>query len=187
MRKRTTSRRKTTGAKHHTRRRHTTRTHTVRRRRTTRHKGMLSEFFNPGQAAEAAKVVLEGAAGGVGAHFLNKVLPSSINPAQKAIITVGAGFVSAAMLKRPILGAGMAAIGVMNLLTETKLLADDTGDFASGMDSLPMVLNENAYPLSDGMYLSDNMYLNDGMYLSNDFESDGTGYDVGYYPEFGGV
>lgn len=171
-----------------TRRRSVTkRVSSVRRRRTTRRKGGLSEFFNPGQAAEAAKVVVEGAAGGVGAHFLNKVLPSTINPAQKAVITVGAGFITAAMFKRPILGAGMAAIGVMNLLTETKLLAEDTnGEFTSDeLDNLPMVLNENTmYALSEGngMYLSEDYLQED-----TEFESPGTDYEVGYYPEFGGI
>lgn len=188
MRKKTT-RRKPAGKTTRRRRVGTTRTTAVKRRRTTRRKGMLSEFFNPGQAAEAGKVVLEGAAGGVGAHFLGKVLPGTMNAQQKAIATVGAGFVTAAMFKRPILGAGMAAVGVLNLLTETKLLSEDYGDFAGSMDNLPMVLNENtAYALAENYPLAEDMYLSEnGMYLSEEFESDGTGYEVGYYPQFGGI
>ena len=39
-----------------------------------------------------------------------------------------------------------------------------------------MVLNEGeAYALSEGDYLAE------------DFESAGTGYEVGYFPEFGGI
>jgi POT family proton-dependent oligopeptide transporter len=69
---------------------------------------MLSEFFDPRSAQAAAMVTLEGAAGGIGAHFLGKILPATISAQNKGIIQVGAGFVTAAMLKRPILGAGMA-------------------------------------------------------------------------------
>jgi hypothetical protein len=148
---------------------------------------MLSEFFDPRSAQAAAMVTLEGAAGGVGAHFLGKILPTSISAQNKGIIQVGAGFVTAAMLKRPILGAGMAAVGVVDLLRGVGFLAeDDNYDYASGMDSLPMVLNEGeAYALSEG-----NMYLSDGFYLSEDDEyreSAGSDYEVGYYPEFGGI
>jgi hypothetical protein len=122
-------------------------------------------------------VVVEGAAGGVGAHFLGKILPTSISAQQKGLITLGAGFVTAAVMRRPILGAGMAAVGVVNLLKDVNFLAEDNlAEWSSGMESLPMVLNEGeAYALSEGDYLSE------------DFESAGTGYEVGYYPEFGGI
>jgi hypothetical protein len=183
-RKRTTSRKRTS-----TPRRRTSRAATPARRKTrrvSRKRGMLSEFFDPRSAQAAAMVTLEGAAGGVGAHFLGKILPTSISAQNKGIIQVGAGFVTAAMLKRPILGAGMAAVGVVDLLRGVGFLAEDGNfDYASGMDSLPMVLNEGeAYALSEGMYLSD------GFYLSEDDEyreSAGSDYEVGYYPEFGGI
>jgi len=183
-RKRTTSRKRTS-----TPRRRTSRAATPARRKTrrvSRKRGMLSEFFDPRSAQAAAMVTLEGAAGGVGAHFLGKILPTSISAQNKGIIQVGAGFVTAAMLKRPILGAGMAAVGVVDLLRGVGFLAEDSDyDYASGMESLPMVLNEGeAYALSDGMYLSD------GFYLSEDDEyreSPGSEYEVGYYPEFGGI
>jgi len=183
-RKRTTSRKRTS-----TPRRRTSHAATPARRKTrrvSRKRGMLSEFFDPRSAQAAAMVTLEGAAGGVGAHFLGKILPTSISAQNKGIIQVGAGFVTAAMLKRPILGAGMAAVGVVDLLRGVGFLAEDSDyDYASGMESLPMVLNEGeAYALSDGMYLSD------GFYLSEDDEyreSPGSEYEVGYYPEFGGI
>jgi hypothetical protein len=64
-------------------------------------------------------------------------------------------------------------------------LAEDGVNYANGMDSLPMVLNEG-----EAMYLSEasDMYLSENYYLSEDDEysqSAGTGYEVGYYPEFG--
>jgi hypothetical protein len=147
---------------------------------------MLSEFFDPKSAQAAAMVTLEGAAGGIGAHFLGKILPANISAQNKGIIQVGAGFVTAAMLKRPVLGAGMAAVGAVDLLRGVGFLAEDSSyNYASAMDSLPMVLNEGeAYALAEGSEFN----LSQGYYLSeNDFESDGTGYEVGYFPEFGGI
>lgn len=144
---------------------------------------MLSEFFDPKSAQAAAMVTLEGAAGGVGAHFLTKILPQNLSAQNKGIITVGAGFVTAAMLKRPVLGAGMAAVGAVDLLRGVGFLAEnDNYSWASGMDSLPMVLNEGeAYALAEGYDLAEGFDLAEGEYS----ESDGTGYEVGYFPEFG--
>jgi len=185
-RKRTTTRKRTSAP-----RRRTSRAATPARRKTrrvSRKRGMLSEFFDPRSAQAAAMVTLEGAAGGVGAHFLGKILPTSISAQNKGIIQVGAGFVTAAMLKRPILGAGMAAVGVVDLLRGVGFLAEgDEYNYASDMSSLPMVLNEGeAYALSEGFDLSEG----NGMYLSEDDEyreSAGSDYEVGYYPEFGGI
>ena len=155
-----------------------------RTRRVSRKRSMLSEFFDPKSAQAAAMVTLEGAAGGIGAHFLGKILPKNLSPQNKGIIQVGAGFVTAAMLKRPVLGAGMAAVGAVDLLRGVGFLAEDSSyDYASAMDSLPMVLNEGeAYALAEGFDLAEGYYLSE-----NDFESDGTGYEVGYFPEFGGI
>ena len=164
------------------RRRTTTALSTTRRtrsvkRRATRRKGLAADFFTPAAAKEAGMIVVEGAAGGVGAHFLGKLLPTTLSAQYRGLLTIGAGFVTAAMFKRPILGAGMAAVGTINLLKEVNFLADDNlAEWSSGMESLPMVLNEGeAYALSE-------MYP-----LSEDFESAGTDYEVGYYPEFGGM
>jgi hypothetical protein len=80
----------------------------------------------------------------------------------------------------------MAAIGTVDLLRGVGFLAEDnTAEWASGMDSLPMVLNEG-----EAMYLSEasDMYLSENYYLSADDEyneSAGSDYEVGYYPEFG--
>lgn len=155
-----------------------------RTRRVARKRSMLSEFFDPKSAQAAAMVTIEGAAGGVGAHFLGKILPANLSAQNKGIITVGAGFVTAAMFKRPTLGAGMAAVGAVDLLRGVGFLAEnDSYNWASGMDSLPMVLNEGeAYALAEGYDLAEGFDLAEGGEYD---ESTGQDYMVGYYPEFG--
>jgi hypothetical protein len=181
MRRRTT--RKTKPSAPRRRRSTGLRTTKARTRRVTRRsKGMLSEFFDAKSAQQAGMVVAEGALGGVGATLLGKVLPSAISAQQKAIITIGAGFVTASMFKRPIAGAGMASVGVVELLKNVNFLADNSAMWSSGMDSLPMVLNEG-----EAMYLSENYPLAENMYLSEDYDSSGLDYEVGYFPEFGGI
>lgn len=183
------ARRKTTRKTTAPKRRRTTRAATPARRstrRVSRKRGMLSEIFDAKSAQAGAMITLEGAAGGVGAHFLGKILPANLTAQNKALIQLGAGFVTATVLKRPNLGAGMAAIGTVDLLRGVGFLAEDnTANWASGMDSLPMVLNENgeAMYLSEGgdMFLSEDYFLSEGEYS----ESAGSDYEVGYYPEFG--
>jgi len=165
-RRRTTRKRATT-----TRKRRTTRAAAPARRtrRVSRRRSMLSEFFDPKSAQAAAMVSLEGAAGGVGAHFLGKVLPGNLSAQNKGLITIGAGFITTAMFKRSNLGAGMAAVGAVDLLRGVGFLAEGDYNYANGMDSLPMVLNEGeAYALSEGYDLAEGM-----------------DYEVGYFPEFG--
>lgn len=183
--KRRSTRKRTTAPR---RRRTTTAAAPKRRtRRVTRRRSMLSEFFDPKSAQAAGMVVVEGAAGGVGAHFLNKVLPGTLSAQYKGAITIGAGFLTAAMFKRPTLGAGMAAVGAVDLLRGVGFLAED-GDgamynYANSMDSLPMVLNEGeAYSLAEGYDLAENYDLAEG-----DYDSPGIDYEVGYFPEFGGI
>lgn len=152
---------------------------TVRRRRTTK-KGFLSEMFNPMQAQAAAKTLISGAIGGIGAGLLSKLYPSTTTPQMKAVYTIGAGFVAGVALKMPNVAAGMAGVGVYNLLQTQGMLAEDGSyEYADEMESLPMVLNEDeaAYLADNGLYLSE-----DSMYLSED-ELD---YQVPYAPEFGG-
>jgi len=170
-RRRTTRKRATTTR---TRRRTTRAAAPARRtRRVSRKRSMLSEFFDPKSAQAAAMVSLEGAAGGVGAHFLSKVLPANLSAQNKGIITIGAGFITTAVFKRPNLGAGMAAVGAVDLLRGVGFLAE--GDWASGMDSLPMVLNEGeAYALAEGYDLAEGFDL-----------AEAGDYQVGYYPDFG--
>jgi len=172
----TPRRRKTHAVAHHTKKHHT-------RRRTTRRRSLASDFFNPTQAKEAGMTVVEGIAGGVGAHFLGKMLPASLSAQYRGLITIGAGFVTSAMFRRPILGAGMAAVGAINLMKEINFLQEDyaLAEWSSGMESLPMVLNESGmYALSDAYALSEEA---DAMYT----DSPGMDYEVGYAPEFGGI
>ena len=164
MRKRrtTATRRKTSAAPKRT------------RKRVTRRKGMLSELLNPAMAQAAAKTVVSGAIGGLAAGFLNKVLPDEMSPKTKAFYQLGAGFLAASVAKLPNVGAGMAGVGMYNLMTVSGYLAEEGYNYADEMEGLPVVLNE-----SGAMYLQENaMYLQEnGMYLQeDDFD-----YNVGYY------
>jgi hypothetical protein len=143
------------------------------RKRVTRKKGMLAELFNPNMAQAAGKTVLSGAIGGVGAGFLAKLLPDSIEPKTKAFYQLAGGFLTATMFKMPNVAAGMAGVGMYNLLNQSGYLAEGY-DYADEMESLPVVLNENGamFLQENGMYLQEN-----GMYLQEDSLS----YDVGYY------
>jgi len=146
---------------------------TIRRRRTTRKKGLLSEMFNPAMASGAAKTLLSGAVGGLGAGLLGKVLPATTSVEMRAVYTLGAGFFTSTVFKLPNVGAGMAAVAVKELMSAKGLLAEGA-NYADSIDSLPMVLNEN-----------EAMYLQEGsdMYLAEDYS-----YNVGYYPAgFGGM
>ena len=172
-------RKRTTAVKKRTTRRRSTPVKTTRRV-TRRKKGMLSEFFSPQTAQAGAKIVLSGAIGGIGAGFLSKLIPGSVSPEMKSLYILGAGFVTATVLKMPNVGAGMSAIGAYEIFKSKGFLAEDSEyDYANSMESLPMVLNED-----QALYLQEN----DGMYLSEDYSlaEDEDSYSVGYYPEFGG-
>jgi hypothetical protein len=172
-------RKRTTAVKKRTTRRRTTPVKTTRRV-TRRKKGMLSEFFSPQTAQAGAKIVLSGAVGGIGAGFLSKLIPASVSPEMKSLYILGAGFVTATVLKMPNVGAGMSAIGAYEIFKTKGFLAENSEyDYSNSMESLPMVLNED-----QALYLQEN----DGMYLSEDYSlaEDDDSYSVGYYPEFGG-
>jgi hypothetical protein len=167
--KKRTTRRKTAAP---ARRRRTTAKAPVRRRRATK-KGLLSEMFNPAMASGAAKTLLSGAVGGLGAGLLGKVLPATTSVEMRAAYTLGAGFLTSTVFKLPNVGAGMAAVAVKELMSAKGLLAEGA-NYANDMDSLPMVLNEG-----EAMYLQENSDL----FLAEDY-----GYNVGYYPAgFGGM
>jgi hypothetical protein len=162
------------------RKRRTTKKAPVRakRRVTRRKKGMLSELFNPAMATAGGRTVLSGAIGGAGAAMLNKLLPDTMDPKTKAFYTIGAGFVTATMMKLPNVGAGMSGVGMFNLLTAGGFLAENGEigfDYADPIEALPVVLDENGadYLQDNGMYLADN-----GLYLA---EENDYSYDVGYY------
>ena len=169
IRKRTTARRKTTAP---ARRRRTVAKAAPRRRRTVK-KGLLSELTSPAQVQGAAKTLLSGAVGGLGAGLLNKILPATTSVEMRAAYTLGAGFLTSTVFKLPNVGAGMAAVGVSNLLSAKGLLAEGA-NYADSMESLPMVLNED-----EAMFLQENS----DMFLAENY-----GYNVGYFPAgFGGM
>lgn len=148
-----------------------------RKRVTRKPKGMLSELFNPAMAQAAGKTVISGAIGGAGAVLLNKMLPD-MDEKKKAFICIGGGFVAATVLKMPNVGAGMAGVGMYQLMQSSGFLQEDDVMYADPIEQLPLVLNEDgAAYLQDGggMYLQE-----DGMYLQ-----DGSEYQVGYFPNFG--
>jgi hypothetical protein len=147
-----------------------------KRRVTRRKKGMLSELFNPNMAQAGGKAVLSGAIGGASAGILTKLLPDTMDTKTKSFYIIGAGFLTATMVKLPNVGAGMAGVGMYNLLSTGGFLAEDGNyNYAEPIEQLPMVLNENG-----AMYLQENpMYLQENpFYLSED---NGLSYDVGYY------
>jgi hypothetical protein len=130
-------------------------------------------MFNPAMASGAAKTLLSGAVGGLGAGLLGKVLPATTSVEMRAAYTLGAGFLTSTVFKLPNVGAGMAAVAVKELMSAKGLLAEGA-NYANDMDSLPMVLNEG-----EAMYLQENSDL----FLAEDY-----GYNVGYYPAgFGGM
>ena len=174
-----TPRKRTTSVK----RRTTTPVKSVRRV-TRRKKSMLSEFFSPQTAQSGAKVCISGAVGGIGAGLLNKLIPSSVSSEMKSVYILGAGFLTATVLKMPNVGAGMSAVGMYQIFKDKGFLSEDSNnyDYADSIESLPMVLNED-----QALYLQEN----DGMYLAEDMNynlsEDNDSYGVGYYPEFGGI
>lgn len=174
-------RKRTTAPKKRTTRRRTTAVKTTRRV-TRRKKSMLSEFFSPQTAQAGAKVAFSGAIGGIGAGLLTKLIPTSVSSEMKSVYILGAGFLTATVLKMPNVGAGMSAVGAYQLFKDKGFLAEDSEyDYADSMESLPMVLNED-----QALYLQEN----NGMYLAEDvnynLSEDNDDYSVGYYPEFGG-
>jgi hypothetical protein len=137
---------------------------------------MLAELFNPQMAQAAGKSVISGAVGGAGALMLNKLLPETMDPKMKGFVTLGAGFITSALLKMPNVGAGMAGVGIANLMTTAGMLAeDDNFSYADDLQALPLVLDE------DGM-----AFLQEDGFLQEDFlQEDEYSYNVGYFPEFG--
>jgi len=140
-----------------------------KKRVTRRKKGMLSELFNPTMAQAAGKTVISGAVGGFGAATLTKLLPDTLEPKTKAFYTIGAGFITATLLKMPNVAAGMAGVGFYNLLQTGGFLAEDY-NYADDLDALPMVLDEN------GASFLQESFLQDGFLQENSLD-----YNVGYY------
>lgn len=94
----------------------------------------------------------------------------------KGFVTLGAGFVTSALLKMPNVGAGMAGVGIANLMATAGMLAeDDNFSYADDLQALPLVLDE------DGASFLQEDYLQEDGFLQEDEYS----YNVGYFPEFG--
>jgi len=83
-----------------------------KRRVTRRKKGMLAELFNPAMAQAGGRSILSGAIGGAAAGVLNKLLPSTMDTKTKGFYQIGAGFITATVMKLPNVGSGMAGVGM---------------------------------------------------------------------------
>lgn len=151
-------------------------TTTTRRRRSRKAKGMLSELFNPNMAQGAVKTVLSGAIGGAVAGYGDKMLPQDWNPMAKAGIIAAGGFVAASMLKMPNIGAGMAGVAMYKLMEAQGMLAEEY-DYASPIESLPVVLNEDG-----AAYLSAGFDLAEGQLYESE-EVPYFNYDTGWYAQ----
>ena len=125
-RKRTTTKKSTTP-------RRTRRAIVTPKRRKTRKKGGLCELFSPTMATGGAKVLGAGALGGIGAGLLSKLIPTTTSAEMKALYTLGAGFVTATVLKMPSIGAGMSAVAVYNLLQSKNIVVSPLLNINSGL------------------------------------------------------
>jgi hypothetical protein len=108
--------------------------------------------------------------------MLNKLLPETMDPKLKGFYTLGAGFITSALLKMPNVGAGMAGVGIANLMTSAGMLAeDDNFSYADDLQALPLVLDEDG-----GAFLQEDYLQEDGFLQEDEYS-----YNVGYFPEFG--
>lgn len=136
------------------------------KRRKTRRKSGLSEAFSPAAARGGAKAVLSGAAGGAASKLLDKVMPGTVDPTMKEVIKMGIGFLTATVVKRPMVGAGISGAAAAQLLTNTGLLNEDFDlqemPYARNMEALPPYLSEDEmYDLQEGLYQTE--YIPDYM------------------------
>ena len=150
------------------------------RRRPPSKKGMLSELFNPKMFEAGARATMSGAVGGGIMLGLDKLLVNQTD-VTKNLVGFGISLVTATALKAPNVGSGMAGARMYKLMENAGFLAEDEQylqeyQYSTGIEALPMVLNENG----DELYLSQDQ---DGMYLEEDVYS----YDVPYFDMgFGG-
>ena len=149
----------------------------------SRKKGMLSELFNPAMAKGGATAVLSGAVGGAGYGLLTKVLPE-LTTAKKIVFAAVGSFVTATILGKPNLAAGIMGGAVFHTMQTQGMLAEKNMQaykYANSVKALPMVLDENGNEL----YLSqdDNMYLSENILDL----AEATDYQVNLAPPFGGM
>lgn len=145
----------------------------VRRRRSTRKRGFLADMVTPAETKGAFRALAGGVGGGVAAALLRRITAGRLNPIWGVAAPFVGGFVAAAFLKSPNMGAGLAAVGTSQLMQELGLGDNGNMDlqdhgYANQIKQLPAALDVNGQPMAE----------NDEMYLQE-------GYQVGYAPEFG--
>lgn len=143
----------------------------TKRRRSTRKKGFLGDMVTPAETKGAFKAIAGGVGGGIAAALLRRITAGKLNPIWGVAAPFVGGFVAAAFLKSPNMGAGLAAVGTSQLMQELGLgdnmdLQDN--NYAQDVKQLPAVLDSSGQPMGE----------NDDMDLQE-------GYQVGYAPEFG--
>jgi hypothetical protein len=129
-------------------------TGTRRKRITRRKKGMLSEFFSAATARETAMNTAGAAGGGAIAFLIDRMTPNQ-TPINKALYIGAAAFATGAVLKRPMLSAGMAGVAAYIALSTTSLLADHGDEWADDIEALPPFISEGGnFELADPYLLS---------------------------------
>jgi len=134
----------------------------ARKKVTRRKKGMLSELFNPAMAKAGATSVLSGGVGGAGYGLMTKFLPEASVTKKIGFGMVGS-FITAVLLQKPNIGAGISGATVFDAMKTQGMLAENmtAHKYANQVKSLPMVLDENGNELllsnDDNMLLSENI------------------------------
>jgi hypothetical protein len=120
------------------------------RRIRRKKRGMLSEFFTAGTAREAAMNTANGAAGGAIALMIDRATPEQ-TPIKKAILLGAAAFVSGAVFKKPLMGAGIAGVAAYIALQNSNLFAPVTmaDDWANDIEALPPFISDSSFDLAD--------------------------------------
>jgi len=123
----------------------------------------LSEMFNPKMAKAGATATLSGGIGGAGYGLMTKFMPDATVTKKIGFGIVGS-FVTAVLLQKPNVGAGISGATVFDAMKTQGMLAEKSMQnhkYANQIKALPMVLDENGNELnlsqSDNMFLSENI------------------------------
>lgn len=126
--------------------------------------GLLSELYNPKMAKAGATASLSGAVGGAGYGLMSKFMPEATITKKLGFGLIGS-FITATVLQKPNLGAGISGAAVFDAMQQNGMLAENSmrnHKYADKIKSLPMVLDENGNELflsqDDNMYLSENIF-----------------------------
>jgi hypothetical protein len=116
----------------------------------------LAAGLNNASMKASGEAIISGLIGGVAANYLKDSILSNQPPLNKMLALGGLAFVTGAMLRRPMVAAGIGAILGAELIKEygtqkaLKNLNTPLNDYkySNELNNLPMMLNENGFPLS---------------------------------------